>query len=63
MNLFLCPESRFYSALDDYERRRAEMVNALAIQDCLYSYLDEHIAEPKGLGITKHEIQSILTDV
>ncbi len=49
--------------MDDFERRRAEMINALAIQDCLYSYLDEHFAESKGLATTKHDIQSILDDV
>ncbi|CAF1378236.1 unnamed protein product, partial [Rotaria sordida] len=50
-------------ALDDFERRRAEIINALAIQDCHYSYLDEHIGEPKGFAISKHDIQSIVDDI
>ncbi|UJR26814.1 hypothetical protein I4U23_008127 [Adineta vaga] len=50
-------------ALDDFERRRAELIHRLAVQDCVYSYLDEHIAESKGLGIRKHDIQSILDDI
>ncbi|CAF4117007.1 unnamed protein product, partial [Rotaria sp. Silwood2] len=50
-------------ALDDFERRRAEIINALAIQDCHYSYLDEHIGEPKGFSTAKHDIQRIVDDV
>jgi len=49
--------------LNDFEYRRAEIISALAIQNCAYSYLDEHIAESKGLSTRKHEIQSILNDV
>ncbi|CAM4976530.1 unnamed protein product [Rotaria socialis] len=49
--------------LNDYEHRRTELINALAIQDCHYSYLDEHIAEPKGFSTSKHGIQSIVDDI
>ncbi|CAF1166334.1 unnamed protein product [Adineta ricciae] len=51
------------SGLDDFECRRTELIHALVLQDCLYSYLDEHIAEPKGLGGGKLDIQSILDDI
>ncbi|CAF3003113.1 unnamed protein product [Rotaria sp. Silwood2] len=53
----------FSPHLDDFERRRAEIINALAIQDCHYSYLDEHIGEPKGFSTAKHDIQRIVDDV
>ncbi|CAF1543345.1 unnamed protein product, partial [Adineta ricciae] len=49
--------------LDDFECRRTELIHALVLQDCLYSYLEEHIAEPKGLGGRKLDIQSILDDI
>ncbi|CAM4770495.1 unnamed protein product [Rotaria magnacalcarata] len=49
--------------LNDYEHRRTELINALAIQDCHYSYLDERIAEPKGFSTAKHDIQSIVDDI
>ncbi|CAF4873643.1 unnamed protein product, partial [Rotaria sp. Silwood1] len=49
--------------LDDFEHRRAEIINALVIQDCHYSYLDEHMGEPKSFATSKYDIQSIVDDI
>lgn len=55
--------SIYFKALDDYQYRRMEIINALAIQDCCYSYLEERFAQSKGLSTEKYDIQSILDDV
>ena len=50
-------------ALEDFQCQRAELMNTLAVQDCLHSYLEEHVAEPKDFSAKRLEIDGILNDV
>lgn len=53
----------FCEALNDFERQRAELINTLAIQDCSYSKLEEHIAEFQSFSTSNFDIQLIVDDV